>query len=680
MATKTYADGIRERSNSWQIRKTVKLPEGGSIRIEQTLGNKDVMTRMQATEKAIKLITKVQEQGKPALQSFERSYAMLGHNRMSLGSVIADYVELGKTKGTKNTNNKPWRKGSIDLYEADIKGRWEELLHYDISTIDPELIKGWYLRNMEEHAPATENAFRRSQTVFKYAIGEGLIQTNPCQMMALSNRRYVIGKKDRRLSIMRNDVGKFALSILNHKVKQRKKLDQTSLDAIIVMFFTGRRKSEIFNLRWEWFSDVKQFRYFVIPAEFVSDDFQGAKTRTDYYIACCEFLQKLFQMRYLQRENTCKLLGHDGAMEFVFPNRKRKDRGITDVDGRIKLITDHAGLGHYSPHDFKRTFTDIVLQNADLKPHHVKYITSHKDNDITFGRYGNSNEADRLQIHKGFQFVENFISKSMPFDFVDLEGKEHTYSGTKEVALNNEEIIDRRVADKNSFSIEYFNRYTTLKEPPIKVPDEIRKINAEIRKQYPMKDPVNLEDFVEGSDRSLFFEIEGKQKEGIDLFKKLNKTKEGTKEYNTIIAELKNHLADMLPKVKHFSKVLKTVMYDSERTIEAETKGMQPKEIKTYKAERLKHLNKTYERFQQMAKLTEVLEENLSDKEYIGKAVDPKDPDVLGIRPDGKIANMQNVKAYDKDGNELEPDPDVPFEFDKRVVSIVNEVEKPKKK
>ena len=101
------------------------------------------------------------------------------------------------------------------------------MLHYDISTIDPEFIKGWYMRNMEEYAPATENAFRRLYTIFDYAIGEGYIETNPCTMMSKSQIRYVIGQKDRRLSLLQNEIGQFAKAIIEHRTPQKKKLDQT---------------------------------------------------------------------------------------------------------------------------------------------------------------------------------------------------------------------------------------------------------------------------------------------------------------------------------------------------------------------------------------------------------------------------------------------------------------------
>ena len=463
MPIKTFTDGIRERSGSWQLRKTVKLPDGKSLRIEQTLGNKDVMTRMQASEKAIKLQQKVQEYGLTGLNNFASTYASMGHNRMSIGAIIDEYITLAKTRGTKRTKNKPFRKRTIELFEMDRKGRWEELLHYDISTIDPEFIKGWYMRNMEEYAPATENAFRRLYTIFDYAIGEGYIETNPCTMMAKSQIRYVIGTKDRRLSLLQNEIGQFAKAIIEHRTPQKKKLDQVSLDAIVTMLFTGRRKSEIFNLRWSWFSDVKHFRSFTVPAEFVSDTFEGAKTHADYYVACSKILMEMFANRYTQRENLCNALGHDGAMEFVFPSRGRADKPISDVDARIKIISKYAGLGTLTPHDFKRTFTDIVGQSA-LPDRIIKYITAHKQNDITFGRY--TNEQSRLQIHQGFQFVEDYVSQTIPFDYL-VGNKVEKFSGKTEIDLDNKGTVDRKASTPEYFRKAYHNRFFSFRHTPL---------------------------------------------------------------------------------------------------------------------------------------------------------------------------------------------------------------------
>ena len=669
MPIKTYTDGIRERSGSWQLRKTVKMPDGKSIRVERTLGNKDVMTRIQASEKAIKLIQKVMEHGESGLKHYTSSFATMGHNRMSVGAIIDEYIQLGKTRGTKRTKNKPFRKGTIELLEMDKRGRWEELLHYDISTIDPEFIKDWYKKHVHDKAPATENAFRRLNTIFDYALSEGYITSNPCTMMTKSQSRYVIGQKDRRLSLLQNEIGKFALAILEHRTPQKKKLDQISLDAIVTMLFTGRRKREIFNLRWQWFSDLKDFRSFTIPAEFTSDTFEGAKTRTDYYVACSQLLQKVFQFAYLRREQTCKLLGHNGAMEFVFPSRMRADRPISDVDNRIMLISKHAGLGQLSPHDFKRTFTDVVGQ-SDLPDRIVKYITAHKQNDITFGRYASANETDRLQIHKGFQFVENFISQSIPFDFHDLQGKAYHYSGKKEIAPNNEEIIDRRVGNKNTFRKSYLNRLNTLplRENAFEVPEEIKKINAEVRKTYPIKNPISLEDYMANTEKYLphvYYEDINKMAK---LTKAMEKMKDDSEEYINSQNQLQLLLVRVRPHVKKEYEIMQTIIYDAGKEHEIMTKKLKGVECEEYTkdfAMKMKAVNKQWQWIKDIY-------EAIQEKAPLGMPVEATHPELFGVHEDGQVAHMQNVICYDKNGNIVELDPNTPWEVDPRVVSVVN--------
>ena len=71
------------------------------------------------------------------------------------------------TSGAEISDINPEQAYDVDLrrLEMDKRGRWEELLHYDISTIDPEFIKDWYKKHVHDKAPATENAFRRLNTI-----------------------------------------------------------------------------------------------------------------------------------------------------------------------------------------------------------------------------------------------------------------------------------------------------------------------------------------------------------------------------------------------------------------------------------------------------------------------------------------------------------------------------------
>lgn len=484
MPSKTWIDNIKKRQNCWHIRRVVTLPDGRKHRLDRTLGSCDTVNKVQAMDKAIKIVQKVEEIGLEALKKFERSYAGIGHNKMSVGALIEEYIHLGKTTGTQKSKFRPWRKSSIKVFEADLKGRWEELLHFSIDSIDPEYIKGWYLRHFEEYKSATQNAFRRLNTVFDYAIGEGYIQSNPCTMMNKSKRRYVVPKKERALDVKKNEIGKFAKALIEHRPVQRKKMDSTTRDAIATMFFTGRRKTEIFELRWSWFSDTKDFRSFIVPAEAQYEFFEGSKSHSDYYIACCSFLQEMFERRYENRHHLCEILGHSGAMEFVFPCRDRKDKGLTDIDGRLKLILDSAGLPWYSPHDYKRTFTNIV-GFSELPDRIIKYITQHKDNDITFDRY--MKERNILHIHQGFQFVEDYISKSIPMTFDTIDGQE-SFSGTQEVSKDNKSLIDRTGAKEDYFRLAYSRHPIFGVAPADKMPDKIKQKRKQVRTTYKTKD------------------------------------------------------------------------------------------------------------------------------------------------------------------------------------------------
>ena len=69
MPQKTWIDNIKKRQNCWHIRRVVTLPDGRKHRLDKTLGDCDTVTRIQATEKAIQMVQKVEEFGLDALKS-----------------------------------------------------------------------------------------------------------------------------------------------------------------------------------------------------------------------------------------------------------------------------------------------------------------------------------------------------------------------------------------------------------------------------------------------------------------------------------------------------------------------------------------------------------------------------------------------------------------------------------
>lgn len=425
----TQITGLKVRGKNWHFRKQIN-----GVRIDQSLGNTSQVTMADAVQAAEALERRVRGQGAFGYRLAKAQTPNLGHNSdITLREVAYELCEFGKLHGTKKTSSRAWKSSTLKNWEKWFSyASLAELINMPISLIQSQDVVDWYVMDLKRGKPTqTDNMFRMLIRAAKWAVGEGYIKLNFTDQMKESEKRYVVRKREGRLSMSggatpRNELGTFVYSLVT--TRPEKLATKTAIHLIMLLILTGRRRSELSNMQWDWinFED----NVITIPAESSShpkSNFLGTKNRKPFVLPMCRLVQSMMQFR---RER-------DTGSDFVFPGRSG-DRPILDFRKTVAKIMDDAGIIESRMiHDLRRTFSSIV-QRVEGDFFVTKEAMGHSANDVTMDYLGGLTMNEKKLT---FQRVSDFVSQTMPLK-VRVAGVEHNYSGTEKLSNDNRTITE----------------------------------------------------------------------------------------------------------------------------------------------------------------------------------------------------------------------------------------------
>ena len=443
--------------------------------VQLTLGRVSEATKTEAEEKALDAIKYVEEHGLVSFKALEKSkHRGLGHNKMSLNDLLMDFLDHAKVHGTKKTKNKPIRKQTIIFYKKQTNKHFKPYLNLPITSITADHVEAWYSNwlNMKDKktgrnlTSSADDALSTLSRLLNWAVSRRYIPFNPAIPITTGEQRVkanpLKSDKEKRINIITDELGRFVTALIYYKDVQNKKNFNTARDLIVMLLTTGARISELRFLKWSWIPDKTNFSYFEIPAEDkdIKQEFEGTKTREDYYYPCSKIIQEMLKQRYNNRHQLAQDLGGTASLKYVFPN-KLGTNAISQLRWRLEGICKDAGINRLTPHDFRRTFVDICSTSKDDKSlfpdRIIKRAVHHKDSDITFGLYG-MRDDDKLQLHQIFQHVEDYCGKSLGAGtIIDIFGKAHTRSGTRKISSDNINYIDERMGSTDALRLALYN-------------------------------------------------------------------------------------------------------------------------------------------------------------------------------------------------------------------------------
>lgn len=329
-----------------------------------TLGRYGNLTVEQARTEAMKILGKVATGGDPIAEKRER-YA----RSVSLIQVFNDYL---KTR-------KDLKESTINDYTKIMQTSFEDWLQKPIAEITKDMVERKH-RDLGKRSEARANNSMRvlraliNHAMSKYedAKGNPIMLFNPVDRLSQTRAWY---KVERRKNLLRPSQLKpwyEATLQLNN---------ETTRDYLHFLLFTGLRKTEGAQLRWENVNfDEKTF---TIP---------DTKNGESHTLPFSDFIEQILQRRYEQMESF-----------FVFPSESSSGY-IQDPRKAILRVCELSGV-EFRLHDLRRTFITIA-ESRDIPAYALKRLLNHKDKgDVTSGYI----ISDVNRLREPMQKITDFI-------------------------------------------------------------------------------------------------------------------------------------------------------------------------------------------------------------------------------------------------------------------------------
>ena len=382
-AQKRYMDdtlkgfGIRVTSSGYKAFIIEKTINGKQSRI--TIGPYPNLTVEQAKREAQKMLGEVAT-GKDPL---EQKRIVLSE-KILLGEAFENYINAPRSKGplSKKTVydyrrlfvSKGGRKGvKSDSSHPGALSKWK---NKRLSSITPNAVLNWHLDISETHGPYyADLAARLLRGIWNHTRAENKsLPENP--VSALTERKRW-NQKTRRKSV----IHKYQLQDWWSALQTVS--NETTRDYLMLLLFTGMRRSECAALEWSMF-DLKG-KLINIPGRLT-------KNGKDHILPLGNYIGNVLIK---------KLSSSDS--QFIFPGGGKSGH-LTEARRAISHIKNTSGI-EFMIHDLRRTFITIA-EGLDLSSFIIKHLVNHAiDEDVTGGYISFDIERPR----KAMQQIEDAI-------------------------------------------------------------------------------------------------------------------------------------------------------------------------------------------------------------------------------------------------------------------------------
>ena len=640
---RTEVKGLYIRNGSYFLERMInkerlrkKIGRVGSFNTDSKID------KAMAEEEARAKIKTVTEFGLSALTGIGSAVMGDSGKGKTLKDVLEDFIKVGSKWGTTKTGGEKLASNTINGFRKLERNSWKPLMDMPIASINREVIVNWYnelLANSDEKGFTNihNDSLRKLVRIFNWAVGKDWIEINYAERVYKSDHKVPNKKrktvKEERFDLKTNELGRFVYALLSAKTTQRKRNNDTAKDLILTYIFTGSRKSEAMQMKWDWFEDKETFRSYTAPTS-------ATKTSKEYYYPCCKLLQEMFKRRYENRHKLAETLGGNSPLTYVFPDTNGRSH-ITDIRHRLDLVTKLSGIKKVITfHSFRFTFSDLCNQ-LGFEDSTVIDAMHHQNAKITWGTYAKQNQG--IQLHALFQKVEEEVSKSLPLQAITLTGEYKTITGIIRPNLDNTGTDSDRFADGDLLRDVLAGR-KELSKVAMQIP-EVARINLEFMRERFPDCPSDYWDRIERYDEILdkamaptykLNEIRAKALILIGELPKNTNTKEWQPESREQAQGMLNNLiefygADKLEALKDLRKQYFIVMKQGQRLVkefklltaikryEAISEG---KMLVTHFKKRLKENSLKKELLDGLDKIEKIIVHNMKGGGSIDKAID----------------------------------------------------------
>ncbi len=335
-----------------------------------TLGRYGNLTVEQARTEAMKILGNVATGGDPIAEKRER-YA----RSVSLNEVFRDYL----------ATRKDLKDSTIHDYNRIMSTSFEDWLKKPIAEITKDMVERKHRELGKRSEARANNSMRVLRALINHAMskyedakGNPIMLVNPVERLSQTRAWY---KVERRKNLIKP-------SQLKDWYEATLQLNlETTRDYLHFLLFTGLRRTEAAQLRWEHVNFEEQT--FTIP---------DTKNGESHTLPFSGFIKAMLTRRFESRHS-----------HFVFPSDSRSGY-IQDPRKAILKVCELSGVS-FRLHDLRRTFITIA-ESRDIPAYALKRLLNHKDPaDVTSGYI--VNDVTRLEepMQKVTDFIESQISK-----------------------------------------------------------------------------------------------------------------------------------------------------------------------------------------------------------------------------------------------------------------------------
>lgn len=373
--------GIRLTVNSRTYIAQARV-NGKSRRV--TLGKHGVITADKARKKAIKALAEMTD-GTDPREEKKRQQAL----SVTLRKVADDYIK----DRSKDNKIKP---STIKDINRHVDGNFSTWAKMPISSITRDKVVNMHAEISKRGKAHANQAFRYLRALFNYAIpkyrsdDKPVILENPVDV--LSQLRLWNKIEPREIRIPDNKIGT-AWNFLN-KLRYdpaQTKISRTNADLTTFLLLTGTRWNEAASLTWDKVNLDEGWFYLT-----------DTKNSTSLYLPLSD---QLIQILSARRPATPKITPKNSG--YVF-SASSEDKHAIEVRGTMKKLAKAIGLEKLSPHDLRRTFTNVAWKKCRIPLEAVKLLTNHKlTGDVTIEHY--SDKGDLRFLKPETDQVSNWI-------------------------------------------------------------------------------------------------------------------------------------------------------------------------------------------------------------------------------------------------------------------------------
>lgn len=357
-------------TKSFMIYKKIK---GKPVR--HTLGRFPAMTVEQARREGQKVLGQIASGMNPTQQKKARQ-----SQGITLGQVFDDF--LSARKALKPVTIKDYKRVMHESFKD-----WQKK---PILNITKDHVAKRH-RQLGERSHARANlAMRLLRALFNFAAGEyenengqSLILENP--VSRISHTRAWFRVERRKSVIKSHELPQWYNAVKAVKTESEGYQCSSICDCLLLVLFTGLRRSEAMTLRW----DNIDFKSKAIT---ITD----TKNHEQHVLPLPNFLYDVLQQRREQAYS-----------DFVFPGDGKMGHIIEPRKTMVK-VTQRCGI-EFTLHDLRRTFITIA-ESLDIPAYALKRLLNHKMNqDVTAGYI----ITDVERLRKPMQHIADYLLKCM---------------------------------------------------------------------------------------------------------------------------------------------------------------------------------------------------------------------------------------------------------------------------